>query len=109
LDSGTCFEILSLDIADIEVLDNVAAKLQSSQAEADKRAARAQAEIRRAAAIATRQEMKARPVQMKSRVEAARATVPLALSSAFKEANLGRRPGLPPTVHPRLRWKGAHA
>jgi len=89
LDGGTAFEILSVDIADVDVLDNVAARLSSAQADADKRIAQARAESRRAAAVAARQEMRARTMEMTGRVVAARSRVPLALSSAFREVNLG--------------------
>jgi uncharacterized protein YqfA (UPF0365 family) len=105
LDSGTCFEILSVDIADVDVLDNVAARLQSQQAAADTRIAQANAEMRRAAAIASRQEMKARTVEMEGRVTAAKSTVPLAVSSAFVEANMGSQKPLVKTHNYRLRWK----
>ena len=105
LDSGTCFEILSVDIADVDVIDNVAARLQSAQAETDKRIAQAHAEVRRAAAVAAHQEMKARTTEMESRVVAAKAVVPLAVSSACCEANLGRALPMAATVNPRMRWK----
>lgn len=105
LDSGTCFEILSVDIADVDVLDNVSARLKSQQAEADTRIAQANAEMRRAAAIAARQEMKARTVEMEGRVTAAKSTVPLAVSSAFVEANMGSQRPLVKTHNYRLRWK----
>ena len=105
LDSGTCFEILSVDIADIDVLDNVAARLQSSQAAADKRIAQAHAEIRRAAAVAVRQEMKARTTDSESRVAAAQSAVPLGVAAAFGEANLGRHGPLHHSVNPRMRWR----
>lgn len=107
LDSGTCFEILSVDVADVDVLDNVAARLISRRAEADKRIAQAQAEMRRAAAVAAQQQMRARTTQMRSHVESARATVPLALGSALREANMGRKVPLEATVNARLRWRGA--
>jgi uncharacterized protein YqfA (UPF0365 family) len=105
LDSGTCFEILSVDIADVDVVDNVSARLKSSQAEADKRIAQAKAEIRRAAAVAVHQEMKARTTESESRVKAARSTVPLGVAAAFEEANLGRHRPLPHSVNPRMRWQ----
>jgi uncharacterized protein YqfA (UPF0365 family) len=105
LDSGTCFEILSVDIADVDVVDNVAARLKSSQAEADKRIAQANAEIRRAAAVAVHQEMTARTTESESRVTAARSTVPLGVAAAFEEANLGRARPLPHSVNARMRWQ----
>ena len=105
LDSGTCFEILSVDIADVDVRDNVGARLKAAQADADKRIAQAQAEMRRTAAVASHQEMTARTLDMTSRVVAARAVVPLAAAAALKEANLGRVAPLPPSLNPRLRWK----
>lgn len=89
LDSGTAFEILSIDIADVDVGDNIGARLQADQAEADKRVAQAKAEERRAAAVATEQEMRARVQEMQAKVVAAQAEVPLALSSALREGNLG--------------------
>ena len=105
LDSGTCFEILSVDIADVDVLDNVAARLQSSQAAADKRIAQADAEIRRAAAVAVQQEMKARTTESESRVAASQSAVPLGVTAAFGEANLGRRRPLRHSVNSRMRWR----
>lgn len=104
LDSGTCFEILSVDIADVDVMDNVGARLQSAQAETDKKIAQAHAEIRRAAAVAVQMEMRARTVDMHAAVVAARANLPLASASAFRETNFGRRAAFPPTVNSRLRW-----
>jgi uncharacterized protein YqfA (UPF0365 family) len=89
LDSGTSFEILSIDIADVDVGDNIGAKLQAEQAEADKRVAQAKAEVRRAAAVAVEQEMKARTQEMRAKVVEAEAEVPLAIAGAFKSGNLG--------------------
>lgn len=89
LDSGTAFEILSIDIADVDVGDNIGAKLQAEQAEADKRVAQAKAEVRRAAAVASEQEMKARVVEMRAKVVEAEAQVPLAMAEAFRAGNLG--------------------
>jgi len=89
LDSGTAFEILSIDIADVDVGKNIGAELQTDQAEADKRVAQARAEERRAMAVATEQEMKARVQEMKAEVVKAEAQVPLALAEAFKAGNLG--------------------
>jgi uncharacterized protein YqfA (UPF0365 family) len=108
LDSGTCYEILSVDIADVDVVDNVAARLRSSQADADTRIAQAHAEVRRAAAVATQQEMTARTVESRSRVTMARSTVPLALASALDEANLGSKRPLMPVHSHRLRWRMGH-
>lgn len=105
LDSGTCYEILSVDIADVDVLDNVAARLKSSQAEADTRIAQAQAEVRRATAVAAQQEMRARTVESRGRVTMARATVPLALASACEEANLGSGHPFRPLLGDRVRWR----
>lgn len=90
LDSGTAFEILSVDIADIDVGSNIGAKLQADQAEADKRVAQAKAEKRRALAVAQEQEMKAKVQEMRAKVVAAEAEVPKALAEAFKEGNLRR-------------------
>ena len=89
LDSNTAFEILSIDIADIDVGENVGAKLQAEQAEANKLIAQAQAEVRRAAAVALEQEMLARVQEMRARVVEAEAQVPLAMSEAFRNGNLG--------------------
>lgn len=89
LDSGTAFEILSVDIADVDIGENVGAKLQAEQAEADKVVAQAKAEMRRAAAVATEQEMKARTQEMRAKVVAAEAEIPQAMAEAFREGNLG--------------------
>ena len=89
LDSNTAFEILSIDIADVDVGENVGAKLQAEQAEANKLIAQAQAEVRRAAAVATEQEMIARVAEMRARVVEAEAQVPLAMAEAFRSGNLG--------------------
>jgi len=89
LDVGTAFEILSIDIADVDVGSNVGAALQEAQAEANKNMAQAQAEIRRAAAVAAEQEMKARVQEMRAKVVEAEAQVPLAMAEAFRSGNLG--------------------
>lgn len=89
LDSGTAFEILSIDIADVDVGKNIGAELQTDQAEADKKIAQAQAEQRRAMAVAAEQEMKARVQEMKARVVEAEAQVPLAIAEAFRNGQLG--------------------
>jgi uncharacterized protein YqfA (UPF0365 family) len=89
LDSGTAFEILSIDIADVDVGKNIGAELQTDQAEADKRIAQAKAEERRAAAVAHEQEMKARTQEMRAKVVEAEAQVPLAMAEAFRSGNLG--------------------
>jgi uncharacterized protein YqfA (UPF0365 family) len=89
LDVGTAFEILSIDIADVDVGENVGAKLQEAQAEANKNMAQAQAEIRRAAAVALEQEMIARVAEMKAKVVEAEAQVPLAIAEAFRSGHLG--------------------
>jgi uncharacterized protein YqfA (UPF0365 family) len=89
LDAGTAFEILSIDIADVDVGKNIGAELQTDQAEADKRIAQAKAEERRAMAIAVEQEMRARVQEMRARVVEAEAQVPLAMAEAFREGNLG--------------------
>jgi len=89
LDSNTAFEILSIDIADVFVGENVGAKLQAEQAEANKLIAQAQAEVRRAAAVALEQEMLARVQEMRSRVVEAEAQVPLAMAEAFRAGHLG--------------------
>ena len=89
LDAGTAFEILSIDIADVDVGDNIGARLQADQAEADKRVAQAKAEVRRAAAVAAEQEMRAQVQEMQAKVVAAEAEVPLAMAEALKNGNLG--------------------
>ena len=89
LDSGTAFEILSIDIADVDVGVNVGAKLQIDQAEADKRIAQARAAERRAMAVAQEQENKAEVQGMRARVIEAEAEVPRAMAEAFKNGNLG--------------------
>ena len=89
LDANTAFEILSLDIADVGVGENIGAKLQAEQAEANKLIAQAQAEVRRAAAVAVVQEMTARVAEMRSRVVEAEAQVPLGMAAAFRSGHLG--------------------
>lgn len=89
LDAGTAYEILSIDIADVDVGKNIGAELQTDQAEADKRIAQAKAEERRAMAVAAEQEMRAEVQQMRARVVEAEAQVPLALAEAFRSGNLG--------------------
>lgn len=89
VDASTAFEILSIDIADVDVGDNVGAKLQEEQAEADKQIAQAKAEVRRAAAVAQEQEMAARTQEMRAKVVEAEAQVPLAMAEAFRSGNLG--------------------
>lgn len=89
LDSGTAFEILSIDIADVDVGRNIGANLQTEQAEADKRIAQAKAEERRAMAVASEQEMIARVQEMRAKVVEAEAEVPRAMAKAFEEGNLG--------------------
>ena len=89
LDVGSAFEILSIDIADVDVGENIGARLQVAQAEANKNMAQAQAEIRRAAAVALEQEMKARVQEMQAKVVEAEAQVPLAMAEAFRNGRLG--------------------
>jgi uncharacterized protein YqfA (UPF0365 family) len=89
LDAGTAYEILSIDIADVDVGKNIGAALQTDQAEADKRIAQAKAEERRAMAVAAEQEMKAKVVEMRARVVEAEAEVPRAMAEAFRAGNLG--------------------
>ncbi len=89
LDSGTAFEILSIDIADVDVGRNIGAKLQMDQADADKKIAQAKAEERRAMAVAKEQEMLAEVQAMKAKVVEAEAEVPLAIASALKEGHMG--------------------
>ena len=89
LDAGTAFEILSIDIADVDVGKNIGAELQTDQAEADKRVAQARAEERRAMAVAQEQEMHAKVEEMRAQVVEAEAEVPRAIAEAFSEGNLG--------------------
>jgi len=89
LDSGTAFEILSIDIADIDIGRNIGANLQTEQAEADKKIAQAKAEERRATAIAHEQEMKAYVQEMRAKVVAAEAEVPMAIAEALRKGSIG--------------------
>lgn len=89
LDAGTAFEILSIDIADVDVGRNIGAQLQTDQAEADKRIAQAKAEERRALAVAKEQEMKAAVQEMRAKVVEAEAEVPLAMAQALRDGKLG--------------------
>jgi len=89
LDAGTAYEILSIDIADVDVGKNIGAELETDRAEADKKIAQAKAEERRAMAFAVEQEMRARVQEMRAKVVEAEARVPLAMAVAFKEGNLG--------------------
>ncbi|MFH1319822.1 MAG: flotillin-like protein FloA [Bacteroidota bacterium] len=89
LDAGTAFEILSIDIADVDIGKNIGAVLQTDQAEADKRIAQAKAEERRAMAVALEQEMKAKAQEARAKVIEAEAEVPKAMAQAFREGNLG--------------------
>ena len=88
LDSSTAYEIVSIDIADIDVGDNVGARLQADQAEADVRIARAKAEERRAMAVATEQEMQARTQENQAEVVLAEVEIPRALSEAYRDGKL---------------------
>jgi uncharacterized protein YqfA (UPF0365 family) len=89
LDAGTAFEILSIDIADVDIGKNIGAELQMEQAEADKKIAQAKAEERRAMAVAQEQEMKAKVQEMRAKVVEAEAEVPLAMAEALKSGNMG--------------------
>jgi uncharacterized protein YqfA (UPF0365 family) len=89
LDAGTAFEILSIDIADVDVGKNIGAELQTDQAEADKRIAQAKAEERRALAVAMEQEYKAESQNQRAKVIAAEAQIPIAMAEAFRNGNLG--------------------
>ncbi len=89
LDAGTAFEILSIDIADVDIGKNIGAELQTEQAEADKNIAQAKAEERRAMAVANEQEMKARVQEMRAKVVEAEAEVPLAMAEALRSGNIG--------------------
>ncbi len=89
LDAGTAFEILSIDIADVDIGENIGAKLQTDQAQADMRVAQAKAEEKKALAIARGEEMKALVIENQAKVVLAEAEVPLAMAQAFREGNLG--------------------
>ena len=89
LDSGTAFEILSIDIADVDIGKNIGAELQTEQAMADKNIAQAKAEERRAMAVANEQEMKAKVEEMRAKVVSAEAEVPLAMAEALRSGNIG--------------------
>jgi uncharacterized protein YqfA (UPF0365 family) len=89
LDAGTAFEILSIDIADIDVSENIGAKLQTEQASADLKVAQAKAEERRAMAVAYEQEMRAKAQEARAKVIESEAAIPLAIAEAFKSGNLG--------------------
>lgn len=89
LDSGTAFEILSIDIADIDIGENVGAKLQTDQAEADLKVANARAEERRAMAVASEQEMRSKAQEARAKVIEAEAQLPLAMAEAFRSGNMG--------------------
>ncbi len=89
LDAGTAFEILSIDIADVDVGENIGAKLQADQAETDMRVAQAKAEERRAMAVAKEQENRAKVVEMEAKIKEAEVAVPLAMAKAFEKGNLG--------------------
>ncbi|MFD2161046.1 flotillin-like protein FloA [Paradesertivirga mongoliensis] len=89
LDSGTAFEILSIDIADIDIGENIGAKLQTDQAEADLKVANARAEERRAMAVASEQEMRSKAQEARAKVIEAEAQLPLAMADAFRSGNLG--------------------
>lgn len=89
LDSGSAFEILSIDIADVDIGKNIGAELQTDQAEADKKIAQAKAEERRAMAIALEQEMKARVQEMQARLVEAEAQIPKSIASSLEQGNLG--------------------
>ncbi len=89
LDSGTAFDILSIDIADVDVGKNIGAELETDRAEADKKIAQAKAEERRAMAIATEQEMVARVAEMRAKVVESEAQIPMAMAEAFRSGNLG--------------------
>lgn len=105
LDTGTCFEIVSVDIADVDIMGNIGAALKSAQADTDKRVAQANAEIRRAAAVASHQEMQAKTVDSHSRVVAAKSEVPHAVSASLAEGSLGAAAPVPCLIHGRMRWK----
>ena len=92
LDSGTAYEILSVDVYHVEIVDNVGARLQEVQATADEQMAQARAEMRRAAAVAREREMHARVTEMTSQVTAAEASVPKAMADAYSGGRIWRSP-----------------
>jgi uncharacterized protein YqfA (UPF0365 family) len=89
LDAGTAFEIVSIDIADVDIGNNIGARLQADQAEADKRVAQANAEKRRAMAVAAEQEFKAAVMDNRAKVVLAEAEIPKAMANALESGNLG--------------------
>ena len=89
LDASTAFGIMSIDIADVDVGDNIGARLQAEQAEANKQIAQAAAETRRTLAVANEQEMKARTQEMRAKVVEAEAQIPMAMAEAFRSGRLG--------------------
>jgi uncharacterized protein YqfA (UPF0365 family) len=102
LDANTAFEIVSIDIADIDVGENIGARLQTDQAEADTRMAQARAEVRRAEAMATQQEMKAKVTENRARLVLAEAEIPAAIAMAFRAGQIhGKRPPRSPKGRPR--------
>ncbi len=105
LDSGTAFEIVSVDISDINVEDNIGARLTTEQAMADKQVAQARAEVRRTAAVASQFEMHARTRESETQVVAAKSIVPTAAAAAVRHNNFGRRQAMPATINNRIRWK----
>lgn len=105
LDNNTSLEVISVDVGDIDVYENIRATLRSAQADADRRIAEAQAEERRALAVAQQQEMKARIIEMQSVVLSAKSIEPLALSSAYKENNMGSNRYVKSVINDRLKWK----
>ena len=89
LDAGTAFEILSIDIADVDVGQNIGARLETDRAEADKKIAQAKAEERRAMAYAAEQEMKAKVMEVRAKLVESEAQVPMAMSDALRNGRLG--------------------
>ena len=104
LDQGTCYDILSLDIEDVTILDNVAARLAREQAEAAKLIAQAQAEERRSLAVAAGQEMVAKTTEMNAQLTGAKATIPSAVANAFQRPGAMRSPRLKPLVGDQTKW-----
>ncbi len=104
LDKGTCYDILSLDIEDVTILDNVAARLAREQAEAAKLIAQAQAEERRSLAVAAGQEMVAKTTEMNAQLTGAKAAIPSAVAHAFQRKGAMRSPRLKPLVGDQNKW-----
>jgi len=105
LDNGTCFEIVSVDIADIDVSENIAARLNSERAEADKRTAQAQAAQRKANAVAAKQEMLSLTMEMNAHVEEAKSGLPMSIANAMNCNNVGSMLPVEPIAQDTMKWR----